>query len=392
MSERKRVVAETEDMKRIFEKNENKMKEMRNHLHGTEKDLQIANQVIESLHERVAQAETCGPRGALVSSFETQIRDLRDGFEKEKKILETKIENVESRECALLKARDRDVAMANQKCEEATTRAREMEKRLGLLVAGESDGTVRSLRVENEKLRAENERLRAQNQSECESILEKLNQSEESVERSNKIERRIRKSLDKETRTAKRLAGEWALGQLEHAQALECLRAKHEAETKNVRAEYAAQTEREELECSMLRSQNVRNELERSVIRSRKFRSRVEEEKDRERERMSREYQDHLDISRRELVELRSSLETACREANVQAESFVRHLQHVNINIFSKIRTTHTHTHTGVIQFRVRIAERSNRKDGERGIGDVEFASYSIGKVNTDMCIVEISN
>ena len=96
LSERKRVVTESADMKRIFEENENKMKEMRNHLHGTEKDLQMANQIIESLHERVTAAETCGPRGALVSSFETQIRDLRDGFEKEKKILESTTENVES--------------------------------------------------------------------------------------------------------------------------------------------------------------------------------------------------------------------------------------------------------------------------------------------------------
>ena len=94
LSERKRVVTEGADMKRIFEENENKMKEMRNHLHGTEKDLQMANQII-GLHERVTAAETCGPRGALRRSLETQIRDLRDGFEKEKKILESKIENVE---------------------------------------------------------------------------------------------------------------------------------------------------------------------------------------------------------------------------------------------------------------------------------------------------------
>ena len=50
LSERKRVVTESADMKRIFEENENKMKEMRNHLHGTEKDLQMANQIIESPH------------------------------------------------------------------------------------------------------------------------------------------------------------------------------------------------------------------------------------------------------------------------------------------------------------------------------------------------------
>eukprot|EP00938_MAST-03A_sp_MAST-3A-sp1_P000908 g908.t1 len=336
LSERKRVVTESADMKRIFEENENKMKEMRNHLHGTEKDLQMANQIIESLHERVTAAETCGPRGALVSSFETQIRDLRDGFEKEKKILESKIENVESRERALIKARDRDVATANRKMEEATSRAMEMEKRLGLLVAGESDATVQTLRAENdtlrakdEKLSAENDTLRAKNeklsaendtlraQSQDETIVQRLN--EESVERLSQSERKMRKSLEKETRTAKRLAGEWALGQLEHAQALESLRAKHMSETESLRVEL---TQREELECSMLRSQNVRSDLERSVLRSQRFQSRVEKEKDRERERMSREYQEHLDISRRELTELRSSLETACREANVQAESF----------------------------------------------------------------------
>ena len=44
LSERNASRDQGADMKRIFEENENKMKEMRNHLHGTEKDLQMANQ------------------------------------------------------------------------------------------------------------------------------------------------------------------------------------------------------------------------------------------------------------------------------------------------------------------------------------------------------------
>jgi len=344
LSERKRVEVENKTSKRIYEENEVKMKEMRNLLHGTEKDLQMANQIIESLHERVTAAETCGPRGALMSSFETQIRELRDGFEKEKKALESRIETVESRERALLKARDRDIEIANQKCENACSRARDMEARLGLLVAGESDDTMRNLRVENEKLREvngsmreSNERLRAEN----ENVLKIRNvESEESLE----IEKHLRKSLDKETRAAKRLAGEWSLGQLEHAQALESLRSEHSTEIlrneekfhaeikrnemecyakiKKNELECHAQTERDELEHSLLRSRTVRDELERSVLRSRQTRSRIEEEKEQERERLSIEYRDHLEISRRELAELRSNLETASQEATIQQESF----------------------------------------------------------------------
>ena len=53
-----------------------------------------------------------------MSSFETQIRDLRDGSEKRRRRFWKVKSRMWSSRASLIKARDRDVATANRKAEE----------------------------------------------------------------------------------------------------------------------------------------------------------------------------------------------------------------------------------------------------------------------------------
>eukprot|EP00939_MAST-03C_sp_MAST-3C-sp1_P000505 g505.t1 len=134
---------ERDNLKRVYAASDEKLSTLSSQLHGTEKDLQIANAVIESLHARLVSAETSGPQGDLVARYDTEIAAIREAALRERQkmcesveLSRVDLQATESNHAVAVARYAEEMGELRREFRSSESHCSRLRTRLGLLVAG----------------------------------------------------------------------------------------------------------------------------------------------------------------------------------------------------------------------------------------------------------------